>query len=66
MMWMAMNSLFRTRTLASRAELVLELIKLLCSGGGEHVPHCTAGALLTKDAQAPGRVRIFIILATGI
>jgi hypothetical protein len=34
MMWMAMNSLFRTRTLASRAELGLELIILSLFLGG--------------------------------
>src|SRR5262249_1873458 len=49
-MWTAMNSLFRTKTLASRAEVGLELIPLLCGDG-----HVLAALRGTPNHSLPSR-----------
>src|SRR5262245_994175 len=65
-MWMAMNNLFRTRTLASRAELGPELMGSLSRGdapGGRRP--ADRGTLTTHiDAPGGGPVQLFSILTS--
>src|SRR6516225_1026231 len=61
MMWMAMNSLFRTRTLASRAELELEVMDLpLIHSEATPSPGLVPLAVFELARPGPGTKSVYV------